>query len=87
MQTTRTFTVTVEYTLRTVGYVGGDQHMTDTIDLDRAMRPSQLETRLSAGWNAVRQDKMEVLDLLVTKVVETTQVDRTPEDRYHPRRI
>lgn len=83
MQTTQTWTVTVEYTLRTVGYVGGDVHMTDIIDLDRSLKPSQIETRLAAGWNAVRQDKMEVLDLLITKVVETTQVVHQPEDRYH----
>lgn len=83
MQTTTTHTVTVEYTLHTIGNPGGMEYMVDTIDLDVAMRPSQLETRLQAGWQVVRQEAVEILDLCIVKMVESVQTPVVREDRYH----
>lgn len=80
MDTTKTYTVTVEYTLSTNGNM---EYKVDAIDLERPMKPSQLARRLQAGWQAVRQEAVEILDLVVVRIVETTQVTHVTEDRYH----
>lgn len=74
------FTLTVEYTLDD----GNTQdYIVDTITLENSMTPTQVERHLEKGWSLVRGTTCSVMDLCVVRISEFTQVDRTPQDKYH----